>query len=244
MKSIHFLTVAFVMLFGVSQQFLGNASEAGKHLFILSGQSNMQGHRPDEAFTPSVKAALGSDNVIVVQDAMGGQPIQRWWKKWESPEGKKPESTGDLYDRLMSKVRPKISGLKLTSVSFIWMQGERDAKMNWGKVYEISLKGLYKQLSKDLKRKDVHFVIGRLSDFDMKNSRYPHWTMVRKAQVTVADSSTRFSWVNTDDLNDGVNRRGKKIKNDLHYSAEGYRTLGERFATSAIKLIKLNSIKK
>ena len=25
----------------------------GKHLFILSGQSNMQGHRPEEAFTPT-----------------------------------------------------------------------------------------------------------------------------------------------------------------------------------------------
>ena len=36
------------------------AAEDGKHLFILSGQSNMQGHRPDEAFTPAVKAALGT----------------------------------------------------------------------------------------------------------------------------------------------------------------------------------------
>ena len=46
-----------------------------KHLFILSGQSNMQGHRPDEAFTPTVEKALGKDKVIVVQDALGGQPL-------------------------------------------------------------------------------------------------------------------------------------------------------------------------
>jgi len=66
------------------------AADAGKHLFILSGQSNMQGHRPEEAFTPAVEAALGKDRVIVVQDALGGQPIQRWLKEWRSPEGEKP----------------------------------------------------------------------------------------------------------------------------------------------------------
>ena len=42
-------------------------------------------------------------------------------------------------------------------------------------------------------------------------------------------------WVDTDDLNDGKNRRGKDIKNDLHYSAEGYKTLGKRFAESCLK---------
>jgi hypothetical protein len=35
-----------------------------------------------------------------------------------------------------------------------------------------------------------------------------------------------------------VNRNGKAIQNDLHYSAEGYKTLGRRFAESALKLIK------
>jgi len=216
----------------------GTASaEEGKHLFILSGQSNMQGHRPQEAFTPAVEKALGKENVIVVQDALGGQPIQRWFKKWASPQGAKPAKTGDLYDRLMGKVNPAIKGQKLKTVTFIWMQGERDAKMRWGPVYEASLRGLHAQLSADLKRTDVGFVIGRLSDFDMANKRYPHWTMVREAQVKVADSNSRFVWVNTDDLNDGKNRRGKEIKNDLHYSAEGYKTLGKRFAESALKLI-------
>ena len=216
----------------------GTQAADGQHLFILSGQSNMQGHRPQEAFTPAVEKALGKDNVIVVQDALGGQPIQRWFKKWASPQGAKPVKTGDLYDRLMGKVNPAIKGQKLKTVTFIWMQGERDAKMRWGPVYEASLRGLHAQLSADIKRTDVGFVIGRLSDFDLANKHYPHWTMVREAQVKVADSSPRFVWVDTDDLNDGKNRRGKEIKNDLHYSAEGYKTLGKRFAESALKLIR------
>ena len=223
-----------LMLAGISS----GAAEKGRHLFILSGQSNMQGHRPQEAFTPAVEKAQGKENVIVVQDALGGQPIQRWWKSWKSPKGDKPAKTGDLYDRLMGKVNPVIKGKALQSVTFIWMQGERDAKMQWGPGYAASLNGLYDQLSNDLKRKYIYFVIGRLSDFDMQNKRYPHWTMVRDVLVKVAESNPLFSWVNTDDLNDGLNRKGKEIKNDLHYSAEGYKTLGKRFAESALNLIK------
>ncbi|MBI1336552.1 MAG: hypothetical protein GC164_06280 [Phycisphaera sp.] len=70
----------------------------------------------------------------------------------------------------------------------------------------------------------------RISDFDMANKNYPDWTMVRKAQVDVADSSDRFTWVDTDDLN------GKT--NGLHYTAEGYKELGKRFAEKAIALVK------
>ena len=135
-----FLTISVSLVLCCTNVF---AEETGKHLFVLSGQSNMQGHRPTEAFTPAVAKALGKGKVIVVQDAMGGQPIQRWYKSWRSPDGQPPESTGDLYDRLMEKVNPAIKGQTLESVTFIWMQGERDAKMQWGEVYEASLKGLY-----------------------------------------------------------------------------------------------------
>jgi len=89
-----------------------------------------------------------------------------------------------------------------------------------------------------LERKDLNFVIGRLSDFDMKNARYPHWTMVRDAQVKVAEDSERGAWVDTDDLNDGKNRRGKEIKNDLHYSVNGYKTFGQPLADETIGLVQ------
>ena len=216
------------------------ADDHQKHLFILSGQSNMQGHRPDEAFTPMVQEALGRERVIVIQDALGGQPIYRWWKEWRGPKGEKPSQVGDLYDRLMGKVNAGIEGQKIKTVCLVWMQGERDAKMGWGKLYEKALLGLHSQLAKDLnwRANDLGFVIGRLSDFDMSNKRYPHWTMVREAQERVANSSKNFFLVNTDDLNDGLSRKGKTIKDDLHYSAEGYKILGKRFAEFSIKTIR------
>lgn len=207
-----------------------HAAERGKHLLILSGQSNMDRLDPKVSFTPAVEAAFGKDNVIVVKDSKGAQPIRRWYKKWKPAQGDEPKATGDLYDRLMTKVRSAIKDQRIASVTFIWMQGERDAKEKHGTVYAASLKGLVAQLAADLKRDDVNFVIGRINDYCMNNKSHPHWTLVREAQVETAKEMPRADWVDTDDLN------GQK--NDIHATKEGYATLGKRFAEKAISLIK------
>jgi len=217
-----------------------NSEQEGKHLFILSGQSNMAGLIPQESFTPTIEAEFGKEKVIIVKDALGGQPIRRWYKNWKPLEGNEPKAQPDLYDTLMTKVFAIIEKERIATVTFIWMQGERDAREKLGEVYEKSLLGLYKQLSDDLERKNINFIIGRLSDFDLLNERYPHWKMIRDIQVKVAESNLLFDWVNTDDLNDGVNREGKEITNDLHMSAEGYVIMGKRFADKSIQLIANN----
>ena len=216
------------------------AQENGKHLFILSGQSNMARLNPQESFTPTVREKFGSQNIIVIKNAKGGQPIRRWYKDWKPLKGDEPKAKPDLYNKLMVKVKKAIKNEKIATVTFVWMQGERDSKDKQANVYERSLIGLYKQLSNDLDRKDVNFVIGRLSDFGMSSKRdiHPEWKAVREIQVKVAESNPRFSWVNTDDLNDGVNHKGKEIKDDLHMSVKGYITLGKRFAGKSIELIE------
>ncbi len=201
----------------------------GKYLFILSGQSNMQLLDPGISFTPAVEKALGKENVIVVKDAQGAQPIRRWYKEWKPAEGYEPMATGDLHDRLMDKVNSAIAGQKIASVTFIWHQGERDAKEGHGKVYAASLKGLVAQLSRDLGRDDLNVVIARINDYSMDNKSYPHWTMVREAQVQVAKELPRAEWVDTDDLNGP--------KNGIHATKEGFETLGRRFADKALSLI-------
>lgn len=210
----------------------------GKHLFILSGQSNMAGLKPAESFTPAVEKEFGKENVTIVFDAQGGEPIRKWYKQWKPDGGEVAANNGALYDRLFKKIEAATKGEEYATVTFLWMQGERDAKEKNGGVYEASLKGLVKQLADDLKREDVNVVIGRLSDFGMKKSGYPDWKIVREAQVKVAENAVKGAWVDTDDLNDGKNRKGKEIKDDLHYSAEGYVIFGQRLAEAAIKLIK------
>lgn len=226
-KPIHFvLSVSILVLAFCST---GAAAGDGKHLFILTGQSNMENLNPTRTFIPAVVEAFGQKNVIVVKDAEGGRPIRRWYKDWTSPDGNQPDNTGDLYNRLMKKVSGAIDGEQLKTISVVWMQGERDANEGLGEVYAASLKGLINQFRSDLERPDLHFIIGRLSDFDLDNSKYPDWTRVRKAQMHVARETDHTVWVNTDDLN------GKQDK--LHYTNEGYKQLGNRFARAAISLI-------
>jgi hypothetical protein len=198
------------------------------HLFILSGQSNMVGLDPDISFTPAVTKAFGNDEVIVVKDAVGAQSIRRWYRKWEPLPGEETKGTGTLEDLLIKKVKASIGGKTPNTITFVWMQGERDAKEKHGKIYASCLRAYLDEVRDDLGRKDVNFVIGRLSDF--KNENYPDWELVRKAQVEVADSDPRCAWIDTDDLNGP--------RNDLHYTPEGYRILGERFAAKAIEMIK------
>lgn len=207
------------------------AGSAKVRLFILSGQSNMAGLNPELSFTPAVKKAFPADEVIVVKSAQGGQPIRRWYRKWQAPAEVqvtlKPgeKGNGDLYDVLLAKVHGAIAGKKIDSVTFVWMQGEADAQRGLAAVYEASLRGLVRQLRDDLQRPDLSVVIGRLSDY--KNGA-AGWDAVRLAQEKVAREDPRGAWVDTDDLNGA--------KNDLHYTREGYVELGRRFAAKSIEL--------
>lgn len=210
-------------------------AQADQHLFILSGQSNMVGLKPEESFKPLLEASYGKGKVLVVKDAMGSQPIRRWVKQQDVDSA--GQNQGDLYDSLMTKVWKVTTMDRIKTVTFVWMQGERDARESLAEKYEKSLLELYQKLSEDLKRTDVNFIIGRLNDFDMENKTYPHWTKIREIQQKTGASNDRFAWVNTDDLNDGFDRNGNAIHNDLHMSKDGYTILGERFAKEAIKLI-------
>ena len=131
----------------------------------------------------------------------------------------------------MTQTKEAIKGQNITSVTFIWMQGERDAKDKNSDVYAASLKGLKAQLEEDLNRQDINFIIGRLSDSGIKRKKVnPDWDAIRKIQVAFAEQSPRATWIDTDDLN------GKK--DAVHYEKpEGYKKMGERYVAAAIKLI-------
>ena len=213
------------------------AEESGKHLFILSGQSNMARFKPALWFTPGISKALGADNVIVSFHAQGGQPISKWYKEWKSGKGETDPDAGKIYDAMMEATQSKIDGEKIRTVTFIWMQGEADSKAQNSDVYLASLNGLKKQLEQDLKRTDLNFIIGRLSDSgffrrrDKKRVENLHWEEIRKAQQSFADASQRAVWIDTDDLN------GEK--NALHLTKpEGYETLGKRYLKAAVELVK------
>ena len=205
-----------------------------KHLFILSGQSNMKRLDPETSFSPAVRNAFGEDHVIVVKDAEGGQSIRRWYKKWKDVKNYRsmkpdpsadPSSIGDLYDRLMIKVHAAIAGQDIKTVTFVWMQGEADSGKHYV-VYEENLKGLVQQLKEDLKLEKMNVVIGRLSDAKMESTG---WLEIRRIQQSLCEANPDWEWVDTDDVN------GKN--NGVHYTRDGYVEFGRRLAEKAIQLI-------
>ena len=216
----------------------GESADDGRHLFILSGQSNMVGMDPELSFTPAVTKAFGKDKVLVVKDAHSGQSIRSWCKSnHEFPPpttGRVPKVRGELYDSLIKKVKAAIEGQSLETVTFVWMQGESDLNNT---AYDAYLKELLGQLEADLAFKKINLVIGRISDsgLDMQK-RLEGRLNIRRIQKEFAEAHPRAAWVDTDDLNDRKN--GDKHVNDLHYTSDGYRLLGARFAEKAIGLIK------
>ena len=246
MKTLALLTLILTLILTASI-FAKAETDQPVHLFILSGQSNMQGMDPETGFMTEATKLFGDEKVVYIKVAKGGQPICRWLEEWETiateagldenhrkriHKGGEVEFYQPILDQYeeMLKQHPKFA-----SITFCWMQGERDAKMQWASVYEESLMGLYQQMSEDLGRDDIIFVVGRLSDNGIGKEQ---WDQIRVIQVKVADSDDKFAWVDTDDLNDGKNRKGREIKDDLHYSSEGYRIFGERMAAEAIQRIK------
>jgi len=212
------------------------AAEKKVRLFILSGQSNMAGLNPKVSFNPAVEKEFAGDDVIVVKHALGGQPIRRWYKKWQLPagasEGKSKPKNGDLYDQLMQAVTQALGDKQPDSVAFVWMQGERDAKAGWQAAYYEALRGTIDQIRTDLKQPDIAVVVGRLSDH-LKGDA--NWDAVRAAQEKVAADEPLGAWVDTDDLNG---------KEGLHYNKAGYEELGRRFAARASELIRKHEAKK
>ncbi|WP_237062048.1 MULTISPECIES: sialate O-acetylesterase [Microbulbifer] len=236
MRALHFFGLA-ILLISVAAPPQALAVQ-GQHLFILSGQSNMAWLDADAFFTPLVAAEFGRDRILVVKDAQGGQPIQRWLVAPQKGIGDPGKQVGDLYQRLLRKVGRATHGKHLASVTFVWMQGENDARFGRSAAYGPALGTLVTQLQRDLGQPQINVVIGRLSDYGLARRSAAHWQRIREIQVQFAESRPGAAWVDTDDLNDGLNRDGRQVANDLHYSTTGYRVLGERFAKRAIELIR------
>ena len=214
------------------------AKDGGYHLFILSGQSNMQGMNPNIGLMPEAKKLFENTEVKYIKVAKGGRPIRLWVEEWNSIAEKHKLKARikktEFYKPILNEFSKVVQEFNQPqSITFCWMQGERDAKENLSAAYEDALNQLIKNLRRDFKRPDMNFVIGRISDHIKETHK--SWTDVRKAQIKVSKDDTLGAWVDCDDLNNMTGRDGK-IRDDLHYTKEGYELLGRRFARQAKSL--------
>ncbi len=215
------------------------------HVFILSGQSNMAGMNPKLGLEPEANRLFPDARVVYFKVASGGKPIRLWVKEWNKIaaahglaattklEGGKDTSL-TYYQPILARYREVLKDHpKPESVTFCWMQGERDAREKLSSAYSDAMKQLISNLRRDLGQPEMNFVIGRLSDHGKSTDL--HWQKVREVQVAIASADIRGGWVDCDDLND-KQKDGVK-RNDLHYTQPGYELLGRRFVRQARALV-------
>lgn len=231
--------LALVLLAQISFACFALAEDKPAHLFVLSGQSNMAGMNPEVGFVDEAAKLFPGAEVAYLKVARGGQPIRLWVEQWDQIAKKHGLEAKNAQTKYYQPILTEYKALLAkypnpASVTFCWMQGERDAKEALSAAYLEALKQLIESLRKDLQQPEMNFVIGRLSDFgDGANAE---WEAVRKAQVDLAEQDPRGAWVDCDDLND--KERDGQVRNDLHYTKEGYELLGRRFARQAKSLIE------
>ena len=242
-----FFTILAVVVTSVSA--MGDEkAEQPVHLFILSGQSNMAGMDPKTGFMPEAKKLFKDEKVVYIKVAKGGQPICRWLEEWTDLAEKKGLDEKhisrihrggkvEFYQPILDQYQEMLKKHpKLTSVTFCWMQGERDANGGAHAPYKAALKLLISKLRNDLKRPDMNFVIGRIGDYSLDR---PSCVAVRKTQVEIAKEDSHGAWIDVDDLND--REVDGKIVSAVHYNRpEGYITLGRRFARQGHALVTGN----
>ncbi len=233
-----FLSMLFaILLSSCVRTSAGVKTKTGKHLFILSGQSNMTG-TVKKAFAQDVQEHFGKENAVVVMRMRSGRGIRFWVADYNQPKdhglsNKKMTSNGSEYKPLIAAVLDAIKDQPFDTVGFIWMQGESDANNRLSEVYEESFVKLTEQLKKDLKIDDMYFVIGRINDYARSRPNNEHWHHVRETQVKLGRTKGN-AWIDTDDLNGG---NAKQPNGDIHFPKEGSVKLGQRFAAKAIELI-------
>jgi Carbohydrate esterase, sialic acid-specific acetylesterase len=241
LRSLVCVAAAFVLTGWVS---FACAGEKPVYLFILSGQSNMGGLNPEKDFMPEATKLFADGEVVYVKVASGGKPIRYWVSSWNEIGAKhgidlekygKPDKDklGMYYKQILSEVEAKLKGRKPKAVTFCWMQGENEARFKLEAAYTDALNTLLASLRADLKCPEMNAVIARISDNGKEDDA--SWQKMREILVAVAKADPRGAWVDCDDLND-KNIKGKAV-NDLHYTPEGYKTLGERYARQAKALI-------
>ena len=216
------------------------------HLFILSGQSNMARMNPNAGFMPEAKKLFKDEEVVYIKVSKGSQPICRWLEEWQDIAKKNGLRENDIkrihkggevefYQPILDQYKEMVDKHpKFATVTFCWMQGERDASGGADAAYKDALKLLISKLRRDLERPDMNIVIGRLSDAGQKK---PSWAAMRKIQMEIVNEDPSGAWVDCDDLNDRM--KDGKTQNAVHYERpEGYIILGQRFARQGHALIK------
>lgn len=165
---------------------------------------------PGHQFARTLAAKEPKANIGLIPAAMGGSSLDEW------------KVGGKLYTNAVARAQEAMKHGKLRGI--LWHQGESDGKPEKIASYPQRFSTMIAQLRKDLNAPDVPVVIGELVYSRDASAEF------NKTIPAISAAVPNSGWVSAEGLTD----RGDK----LHFSSEGARTLGERYAAKFLELDK------
>jgi hypothetical protein len=172
---------------------------------------------PEAAFAKAFRAANPTTPLVIVKQARNGTQLAlRTGEDWS------PDSTGDLYDGLVSVVAATKAALDSESVAyttpaFFWMQGEEDANsITAGPAYGTNLSAFISAVRTDIGSAATKFILGRILSSNRTTT-----STIKAFQTLVADTTADTTAIDMDDY---------PIAADIvHILIGGIRSLGQDF---------------
>ena len=176
---------------------------------------------PEYGLSKKLNQAFPYQHFTVLKYSIGGASLLDWAPNYNK---KKAEITGNakfgnVYAQCFAKIDSLLANEAVEPAAFLWMQGERDARIpEAGKDYYQNFKNLIQSIRQRLGQPELPFIFGMVNP---PTDRYAALTTVRAAQRKIAKDLPYVFIIETDDL--------EKLTDNLHYNAAGQMELGHRF---------------
>lgn len=223
------------------------AELAKTRVFVLAGQSNMQGRGASSDLPEHLRTqpenvryyTHGRESTIAKYHYFGPEVNFAYLVSKIFPNDTviiiKSAATGssisqwqpddELYKALIRQVKYAVGSGDADIQGIVWMQGEADARdQTLAENYQTHLEVFFTSLRKDLQAEDTAIMLGQIKQ---PNNNFVYEKQVRQAQQQIAEADKNVLLITTDDLG--------KLYDNVHYNSEGLIELGRRFALGFVE---------
>ncbi|MEM9386550.1 MAG: sialate O-acetylesterase [Pseudomonadota bacterium] len=170
-------------------------------------------------FAKDVYSATGVP-IAIIPGPLGGSSLATQWQR----DFNDTTNRDTLYGSLLYRTRLQNYGAAPAGV--LWFQGESDAITTFPAYYRRLLRELIASYRADLQDPQMPFIVGQLGTYAF--SFVPTWIAVQEAQRLVAREDAHVALATAID---------QPTWDTIHYTVEGYKTIGSRFALAAREMI-------
>lgn len=177
-----------------------------------------------EAGLARTLAAKGWRDVAIIKAAANFQQLEKDRSPWVRPNGHWTPWTTFVHARL-AELRQVDSGVRVSG--FLWHQGIDDGLLGRTQAaYEADLRQLIADLRTEFGTSTTPFILARSVNSPVAGKE--KMAPIRRAQVTVAESTAQAAWIDTDDLG--------PYQRQHHLSAKAQLIAGQRMGEALARI--------